>query len=654
MFKLPFHINDTNVQALLVTSRFQIPALQRPYAWTEPQARDVLSDLQPMLTHLEDDGEIPYHFFGMIVSLNKAGTFQLIDGQQRLTTLTTLIAVIWRRFDELSSECRTIASNFDPATEAHLNEVATAADGMATSLYNDLWHNLGFQGGNKVQHEPRLLVSPEIQEMYMAVLTGRWDTEDWDFDDLARPARNLYDIANVFDDEFVAPPGFSDLEPLQKYKHLERVYKVVGQGLVIVHMTTSGASSGYDLFESLNATGVSLNELDLVKVWMLSVFAENQKDDSQIAKKMASLSNDDINEQRGFFHDFCVLRSTLSSHDGAELFKVSRDDVSKNEKQLSMKARKYVFKDESAGGVGGVLSLVERIEQEVSLMLEMYPVWSKLKRGHAASGERTPDYFVNCNEHLRIRASLGHLLDVMGFQQGYPFMMHWAYRFKDDPKLFGDIISLFERFFFRYRVICGRGEKRVRAALYEVSRHIESAADPTTDSVSDILKKYIDSEASDALFSTKLPLKLGYGGAGLNNRTKYFFYRLALHTWMPPYLGDDGHHIVLDRHANGATWTLEHIFPQNPTGGGGGLADPELLHTLGNLCLLNPSINTSMSNHDFAGKKAVAAQKQAEGKLIVVPDSAAIFYGDLATWSDDEILKREGALINKALAVFGF
>lgn len=75
---------------------FTIPRYQRPYAWTTEQAGELLSDLLGFL----GDGSEPVedlspYFLGSIV-LIKGDTppAEVVDGQQRLTTLTILLAVL--------------------------------------------------------------------------------------------------------------------------------------------------------------------------------------------------------------------------------------------------------------------------------------------------------------------------------------------------------------------------------------------------------------------------------------------------------------------------------------------------------------------------------------------------------------------------------
>ena len=77
---------------------FRIPPYQRPYAWTTEQTSALLDDLQ---TALNTGGnvkieEMPPYFLGSIVVIKERekAPSDVIDGQQRLTTLTILLCVL--------------------------------------------------------------------------------------------------------------------------------------------------------------------------------------------------------------------------------------------------------------------------------------------------------------------------------------------------------------------------------------------------------------------------------------------------------------------------------------------------------------------------------------------------------------------------------
>lgn len=71
---------------------FEIPDYQRPYAWGRDETFQLLDDLQ---SSLDRDTDEPY-FLGSIVLVKEKGipAAEVIDGQQRLTTLTILFAVL--------------------------------------------------------------------------------------------------------------------------------------------------------------------------------------------------------------------------------------------------------------------------------------------------------------------------------------------------------------------------------------------------------------------------------------------------------------------------------------------------------------------------------------------------------------------------------
>ena len=70
----------------------EIPPYQRPYAWMEEQALQLFEDLRDAM---QSGSEDPY-FLGSIVLIKSPGQpiGQVVDGQQRLTTLTILAAVL--------------------------------------------------------------------------------------------------------------------------------------------------------------------------------------------------------------------------------------------------------------------------------------------------------------------------------------------------------------------------------------------------------------------------------------------------------------------------------------------------------------------------------------------------------------------------------
>lgn len=78
---------------------FKIPGYQRPYAWTTEQAQELLDDLVGFMRASAGAGasaDLPAYFLGTIVLIKDEARpeAEVIDGQQRLTTLTLLLAAL--------------------------------------------------------------------------------------------------------------------------------------------------------------------------------------------------------------------------------------------------------------------------------------------------------------------------------------------------------------------------------------------------------------------------------------------------------------------------------------------------------------------------------------------------------------------------------
>jgi hypothetical protein len=75
---------------------FRIPSYQRPYAWTTEQASELLDDIVTACGTAGELAEQSPYFLGSIVLIKNPADpeAEVVDGQQRLTTLTILLAVL--------------------------------------------------------------------------------------------------------------------------------------------------------------------------------------------------------------------------------------------------------------------------------------------------------------------------------------------------------------------------------------------------------------------------------------------------------------------------------------------------------------------------------------------------------------------------------
>ena len=78
---------DTDIESLLDGSYFHIPRFQRPYSWDDDNIMEFWNDVVV--------NKSPEYFIGSMVVYKKAKQqFGVVDGQQRLTTITILLCVI--------------------------------------------------------------------------------------------------------------------------------------------------------------------------------------------------------------------------------------------------------------------------------------------------------------------------------------------------------------------------------------------------------------------------------------------------------------------------------------------------------------------------------------------------------------------------------
>jgi uncharacterized protein with ParB-like and HNH nuclease domain len=74
---------------------YQMPIYQRPYSWDKERVEQLWYDiLEAYKNNAEDKTIDPNYFLGSVVVVKKANHYEVVDGQQRLTTLTILFCTL--------------------------------------------------------------------------------------------------------------------------------------------------------------------------------------------------------------------------------------------------------------------------------------------------------------------------------------------------------------------------------------------------------------------------------------------------------------------------------------------------------------------------------------------------------------------------------
>ena len=75
---------DKEIRTILQSGYYRIPRFQRPYSWEKDHIQDFWNDI---VIDSEDD----YFIGSMVVYKQEKGYFGIVDGQQRLTTITIFL-----------------------------------------------------------------------------------------------------------------------------------------------------------------------------------------------------------------------------------------------------------------------------------------------------------------------------------------------------------------------------------------------------------------------------------------------------------------------------------------------------------------------------------------------------------------------------------
>ena len=227
-----------SVQQLLQSQSFSIDEYQREYKWEKENIDELLSDLQAkFFSHYKPGDETPAvsgygeYFLGSIIVSKRNGKNYLIDGQQRVTSLTLLLIYLYR------------------AAEAKGLPVVQT---LAPLIFSD---NLG---------QPKFnLDIPERLPVIEALFEGQHFSPDGKDESIQTMYARYGDIeAN----DLVAELG--DALPHFIYWLLTQV------GLI--EIATDNDSYAYAIFETMNDRGKPLSPVDMLKAYLLAPIEDAQ------------------------------------------------------------------------------------------------------------------------------------------------------------------------------------------------------------------------------------------------------------------------------------------------------------------------------------------------------------------------------------------
>ncbi|ELB2228266.1 DUF262 domain-containing protein [Vibrio parahaemolyticus] len=237
---------ECKVQDILTENKkYIIPPYQRPYSWTPDNAEQLIDDIYQ--SYLSDENE---YFIGSMICINKGNnTFEVVDGQQRLTTLSLIVSELKKLID------------FQGVKDDLQKRI------LPIDVYSD------------ETDEPRLVVRNKEHDLYKFYILQ--DKKEY------KPEKPS-DTEQLFIDNAAAVRNYlSGKEQVD----LKKIAKYILQNVFIVFVQTDDFASSFRLFNVLNNRGLPLSNADLLKNTLFESSASMKKDSSQIESSWSQIED---------------------------------------------------------------------------------------------------------------------------------------------------------------------------------------------------------------------------------------------------------------------------------------------------------------------------------------------------------------------------
>ena len=238
--------------------RYAVPRFQRDYAWDESEWSELWADLRELGTDSQDLGN---HYLGALVLQPTAerGLMHIVDGQQRLVTLSLLALAVIVRIERLAEAGKDRDDNVERARLLRERFVST-------------------KDSASLQHRSRLELNVTDNGFYQTYLVQGVTP--------ARPKSLKGSEAKLYRAfEFFGRALEQHLGPDADGPALARfIEEVVALRLRFISITVQDDETAFAVFETLNARGVALGTADLLKNFVFAAAAKGGASDLEQAQ----------------------------------------------------------------------------------------------------------------------------------------------------------------------------------------------------------------------------------------------------------------------------------------------------------------------------------------------------------------------------------
>lgn len=262
------------LQFLQPRKQFVIPIYQRTYSWTLKQCQQLWNDI---IRAAEDPG-IAGHFIGSVVYIGDAmhvasmPELLVIDGQQRLTTLSLLLSAVGKAIEETGTKLETNRRKIE-----------------SFFLFNDL---------DDGEARYKLLLTQSDRDTFIRLIEGR-----------ELPMQTTQRLVENYQ--------WFETQLHKEETSLETLYRGLSKLVIVDIALERGRDNPQLIFESLNSTGLDLSQADLIRNYVLMGLASREQEEiyTHFWYPMEQLFNRDAQSELfdRFMRDYLTLKSPIGT-----------------------------------------------------------------------------------------------------------------------------------------------------------------------------------------------------------------------------------------------------------------------------------------------------------------------------------------------------
>lgn len=238
---------DRDISEILSSGFYKIPRFQRPYSWSRENIDDFWNDVV-----VDSDGD--YFIGSMVVYQIEKGVFGVVDGQQRLTTITIMLGALRDAFDAIGE-----------------TELARGTQGLIEK--------------NDINNESKFILITESSYPFFHEKIQKFGDPEEEFQVLKKEENNIESAFRIINDKI-----YSELKSIndsvvikEDGKHDKKISflktvrdKILGLKLIYIFLTNQ--NDAYLIFETLNTRGKDLRVSDLVKSHLVKLLPKRNAD----------------------------------------------------------------------------------------------------------------------------------------------------------------------------------------------------------------------------------------------------------------------------------------------------------------------------------------------------------------------------------------